>query len=131
MLEILSPLASANQEGMDVERFTAELSGLAAGRQTLFDEMARLAKPDVELTVSEHADLYRVVSPEFGVSVSRSMANGSRALPARADGVPASRSPIAAGDAEILSANREVRGRGQLVLLHRGSSAGADAQRPS
>jgi hypothetical protein len=47
MLEILSPLASANQEGMDVERFTAELSGLAAGRQTLFDEMARLAKPDV------------------------------------------------------------------------------------
>ena len=66
MFEILSPLTSTHQEGMDVERFTAELSGLAAGRQTLFDEMARLAKPDVELTVSEHADLYRVVSPESG-----------------------------------------------------------------
>ena len=66
MLEILSPLASANQEGMDVERFTAELPGLAAGRQTLFDEMARLAKADVELTVSGHADLYRGVSPESG-----------------------------------------------------------------
>ena len=51
---------------MDVERFTAELPGLAAGRQTLFDEMARLAKADVELTVSGHADLYRGVSPESG-----------------------------------------------------------------
>jgi phage terminase large subunit GpA-like protein len=51
---------------MDVERFTAELPGLAAGRQTLFDELARLAKPDVELTVSEHANLYRLVSPESG-----------------------------------------------------------------
>jgi hypothetical protein len=66
MFEILSPLTSTHQEGMDVERFTAELPGLAAGRQTLFDEMARLAKADVELTVSGHADLYRGVSPESG-----------------------------------------------------------------
>ena len=51
---------------MDVERFTAELPGLAAGRQTLFDELARLAKPDVELTVSEFADKFRVVSPNLG-----------------------------------------------------------------
>src|SRR3984885_7440890 len=85
MLEILSPLASANQEGMDVERFTAELSGLAAGRQTLFDEMARLAKPDVELTVSEHADLYRVVSPESGSPVPG---------PWRTDRVPYLREPM-------------------------------------
>jgi hypothetical protein len=76
MLEVLSPLNPTTPhgvgngalpgEGMDVERFTAELPGLAAGRQTLFDELARLAKPDVELTVSEHANLYRLVSPESG-----------------------------------------------------------------
>src|SRR5580704_487414 len=51
---------------LDVERFSAELPGLAAGRQILFDELARLAKPETELTVSEHADRYRVVSPESG-----------------------------------------------------------------
>ena len=51
---------------MDVERFIASLPGLAAGRQTLFGELARLAKPETELTVSEHADRYRVVSPESG-----------------------------------------------------------------
>jgi phage terminase large subunit GpA-like protein len=53
-------------EGLDVERFTAELPDLAAGRQTLFDELARLATPETELTVSEYADKYRVVSPESG-----------------------------------------------------------------
>ena len=37
---------------MDVERFTAELPGLAAGRPTFFDELVRLAKPETELTVS-------------------------------------------------------------------------------
>jgi phage terminase large subunit GpA-like protein len=50
----------------DVERLRAELPGLASGRQILFGEMARLAKPEVELTVSEFADKYRVVSPESG-----------------------------------------------------------------
>jgi phage terminase large subunit GpA-like protein len=50
----------------DVERFIASLPGLAAGRRTLFAELARLAKPDVELTVSEFADRYRIVSPESG-----------------------------------------------------------------
>ena len=39
---------------------------VAYGRQTLFAELARLAKPEVELTVSEFADRYRVVSPESG-----------------------------------------------------------------
>lgn len=50
----------------DAERFKAELPGVADGRRTLFDELARLAKPEIELTVSEFADKYRVVSPEFG-----------------------------------------------------------------
>ena len=51
---------------MDAKRLKAELPGLSAGLQTLFDELARLAKPEVELTVSEHADRYRVVSRESG-----------------------------------------------------------------
>jgi phage terminase large subunit GpA-like protein len=51
---------------LDVERLKAELSGLAAGRKTLLAELARLAKPETELTVSEFADRYRVVSPESG-----------------------------------------------------------------
>jgi phage terminase large subunit GpA-like protein len=50
----------------DVERLRAELPGLASGRQILFGEMARLAKPEVALTVSEFADRYRTVSPESG-----------------------------------------------------------------
>jgi hypothetical protein len=51
---------------MDVERLRAEPPGLAAGRQTLVEEPTRLARPEVELTISEHADLYRVISPESG-----------------------------------------------------------------
>ena len=51
---------------MDVGRFTADLPGVADGRRFLFDELARLAKPETELTVSDYADLYRVVSPESG-----------------------------------------------------------------
>jgi phage terminase large subunit GpA-like protein len=50
----------------DVERLRAELPGLASGRKILFGEMARLAKPEVDLTVSEFADKFRVVSPESG-----------------------------------------------------------------
>ena len=48
------------------EEFTADLPGVADGRRILFDELARLAKPETELTVSEFADKYRVVSPESG-----------------------------------------------------------------
>ena len=51
---------------LDVEQLKVDLPGLAAGQRILFDELARLVKPEVELTVSEHADLYRVVSPESG-----------------------------------------------------------------
>jgi phage terminase large subunit GpA-like protein len=51
---------------LDVPMFTADLPGVVDGRRTLFDELARLAKPEVELTVSEFADKYRVVSPESG-----------------------------------------------------------------
>jgi phage terminase large subunit GpA-like protein len=50
--------------GMDVGRFTAE--GVADGRRVLFDELARLATPEDELTVSQFADKFRVVSPESG-----------------------------------------------------------------
>ncbi len=111
MLEVLSPLTPTYppkgwEDGLDVQRLKADLPGLAAGRQTLFDEMARLAKPDVELTVSEYADLYRVVSPESGSPFPG---------PWRTDRLPylrepmdclTSRSSVAAGDAEILGANR-------------------------
>ena len=62
----VSPMLDVPHQEMDVERFIASLPGLAAGRQTLFGELARLAKPETELTVSEHADRYRVVSPESG-----------------------------------------------------------------
>jgi hypothetical protein len=48
-----------HEEGLDVERFTAELPGLADGRRTLFAELARLATPEVELSVSEFADRSR------------------------------------------------------------------------
>jgi hypothetical protein len=55
MLEVLSPLTThlpkGWEEGMDVE-LGAELPGLTAGRQILFDELARLARPETELTVS-------------------------------------------------------------------------------
>jgi phage terminase large subunit GpA-like protein len=51
---------------LDVPNFMAELPGVADGRRVLFDELARLAKPETELTVSEFADKYRVVSPESG-----------------------------------------------------------------
>ena len=51
---------------LDVPRFTADLPGVADGRRILFDELARLARPEVDLTVSEFADKYRVVSPESG-----------------------------------------------------------------
>jgi phage terminase large subunit GpA-like protein len=63
MLDVLSPLT---QEGLEVERFIASLPDLAAGRATLFAELARLAMPETEITVSEFADKYRVVSPESG-----------------------------------------------------------------
>jgi phage terminase large subunit GpA-like protein len=43
-----------------------DLPGVADGRRTLFAELARLAKPEAELSVSEFADRYRVVSPESG-----------------------------------------------------------------
>jgi hypothetical protein len=74
--EVLSPVTPSHlpkgwEEGVDVERFTAELPDLAAGRPTLFDELVRLAKPETELTVSEFADLYRVVSPESGARLRR------------------------------------------------------------
>jgi phage terminase large subunit GpA-like protein len=51
---------------LDVGRFTAEQPGLAAARKILFDELARLAKPETELTVSEFADKHRRVSAESG-----------------------------------------------------------------
>ena len=51
---------------LDVPTFTADLPGVADGRRTLFAELARLAKPEAELSVSEFADRYRVVSPESG-----------------------------------------------------------------
>jgi phage terminase large subunit GpA-like protein len=51
---------------LDVPIFTADLPGVADGRRTLFGELARLAKPEVELTVSEFADRYRVVASESG-----------------------------------------------------------------
>ena len=51
---------------LDVPRFTADLPGVADGRRTLFGELSRLAKPEVELTVSEFADRYRVVAAESG-----------------------------------------------------------------
>jgi len=44
----------------------SDMPGVTDGRRILFDELARLAKPEVELTVSEFADRYRVVSPESG-----------------------------------------------------------------
>ena len=44
----------------------SDLPGVADGRRILFDELARLAKPEVELTVSQFADRYRIVSPESG-----------------------------------------------------------------
>ena len=113
----------------DAERFKAELPGLAAGRRILFDELARLVKPEVELTVSEFADRYRVVSPESGSPFSWTVADGSRALSARADGLLASRPSGAARHAEILGADRKVGDRRQLVLLHRRSRAGPDADR--
>ena len=49
---------------LDVPMFTADLPGVADGRRTLFGELTRLAKPEVELTVSEFADRYRVVAAE-------------------------------------------------------------------
>ena len=51
---------------LDVPMFTADLPGVADGRRTLFHELARLARPEVELTVSEFADRYRVVAAESG-----------------------------------------------------------------
>ena len=65
---------------LDVPMFTADLPGVVDGRRTLFDELARLAKPEVELTVSEFADQYRVVAAELGVAVSWAVEDGSRAL---------------------------------------------------
>ena len=50
----------------DVERLRGELPGLASGLRTVFEEIIRRATPEDELTVSEHADLHRVVSPESG-----------------------------------------------------------------
>ena len=52
---------------LDVPMFTADLPGVADGRRTLFHELARLARPEVELTVSEFADRYRVVAAELAV----------------------------------------------------------------
>jgi phage terminase large subunit GpA-like protein len=51
---------------LDIDRLKGELPGLADGRQTLLAELARLAKPETELSVSEFVDRYRVVSPESG-----------------------------------------------------------------
>ena len=65
---------------LDVPMLTAELPGVADGRRVLFDELARLAKPETELTVSEFADKYRVVSPEFGLAFPRAVEIGSPPL---------------------------------------------------
>lgn len=62
----LSWSPSLSRTMLDVPMLTADLRGVADGRRVLFDELERLAKPEDELTVSEFADLYRVVSPESG-----------------------------------------------------------------
>jgi hypothetical protein len=62
----LSWSPSLSRTVLDVPMFTADLPGAADGRRTLFDELARLAKPETELTVYEFADRFRVVSPESG-----------------------------------------------------------------
>ena len=69
MLDVLSTVAPPvypKERGWTSSGSGPKPPGLAAGRRTLFDELARLAKPEVELTVAEHADLYRVISPESG-----------------------------------------------------------------
>jgi hypothetical protein len=68
----LSWSPSLSRTMLDVPMFTADLPGVADGRRTLFDELARLAKPETELTVSEFA--YNIASPR------RSRARLSRAL---------------------------------------------------
>jgi phage terminase large subunit GpA-like protein len=62
MLDVPSPLGTP----LDLDRLKAELPGLAAGRATLFADLARLARPETELTVSEFVDRYRVVAAESG-----------------------------------------------------------------
>src|ERR1700722_3121274 len=62
----LSSSPSSSRTMLDVPMFTADLPGVADGRRILFDELARLAKPEVDLTVSEFADRYRVVAAESG-----------------------------------------------------------------
>ena len=53
------------------------------GARTLFDELARLASPEVELTVSEFADSIGVVAAESG-SPFPAVEDRSRALSSRA-----------------------------------------------
>jgi phage terminase large subunit GpA-like protein len=67
-LALSSSPSSSRTPMLDVphEEFTADLPGVADARRILFDELARLAKPETELTVSEFADKFRVVSPESG-----------------------------------------------------------------
>ena len=90
---------------------------------------ARLARPEVDLTVSEFADRYRIVS-RIWVAVSRSLADRSRAyISSRAYRLPSPRSSRAAGDAKILGANWEDGGRRQLVLFHCRSRTGANVKR--
>jgi phage terminase large subunit GpA-like protein len=50
----------------DVEWLRNELPSLASGLRTVFDPIIRRATPETELSVSEFADLFRVVSPESG-----------------------------------------------------------------
>ena len=110
---------------MDVERFTADLPGVADGRRTLFDELARLAKPEAELTVSEFADQYRVVSPESGSPFPG---------PWRTDRVPYLREPMDCLHPDHPSRRVTLKASAQTgksevgvnwFCLHRRSSAGA------
>jgi phage terminase large subunit GpA-like protein len=53
-------------EAQSPDALRAELPSLPHGRDVLFAELAARATPEIELTVSEHADRYRVVSSESG-----------------------------------------------------------------
>lgn len=50
----------------DIAGLRANLPGLPSGRKTLFAALIAAGTPETDLTVSEHADRYRMVSPESG-----------------------------------------------------------------
>ena len=97
---------------LDVPMFTADLPGVVDGRRTFFDELARLAKPEVELTVSEFADL-----------VSRRLAESGSPFPGpwRTDRVPYLREPYGLlftpttprGGSTLKAPRRQVRARSE------------------